>query len=1113
MSSAVTGKGVPVKVPNRSIRLSVLRLVRMAVAFVVVAGSLGLATVTATAQDGGSSCPSGTDNYSDVVAGTTHADDIACLLELGISDAGDTYRPGDDMTRSEMAAFMANAYEALTGTELPVAEHMFTDIEGDPNADDIARIANSTPVITTGTTDTTYEPDDPVIRVHMALFLTRFYEVVTGVEAPAADTEFTDIGDRNDEQQAAIGQLFGLKDPTGTPVTTGTTATTFSPSNNVTREQMASFVARMYRALDALPDPTEAPGAPTGVEVAISGEDGDALDVSWTAPEESGTSDVTGYVVQWKSGDDDYSEDNQSSVDDASASVGDLTQGDTYTFRVAAVSDDGQGDWSDEASGNPAVAPGLVGELTSKAGNSTLTLSWTAPEDDGGSEITGYVVSWRTGRQASADTADVAGDATGYTIMGLRNTANYSVWVAAVNAAGTGESASVPAGTDNVSVSPTPTEATAPQNVTVSQNPQAVGTGLAVSWTAPADDGGTVLLATGAYTVQHRCGDTGEWSDPGAAVDVVANKQVQNALITGLETGDACEVRVRANSYNDANDDKNQDGDEPTLNGDWAEGSGTPVTLPNAPTFAATDVTTAHQSLQITWTAPTEDGGSDITGYKVMWTAGIPAEATVPAEPQMYTITGLDNQYEYSITIKTITAVGESTAASDAQTGNPDPVPAAPTNVKAVPPPVVAGEEEDHSGTTLVVTWNAPSSNGTSAVTGYNVQRRTSVVLDDDGDVADEPGAWGNDAAVAAPMTTATLTGLTNDTSYDVRVQAQNDSDPNTADVQPQAGPFGVGSGTPATLPAVVAVQGTSPGETVVVPGYTSLDVLWAEPDDNGSDITHYLVRYARNVTGNEPFSSDRRVNAPLTRINLTGLAVGIPHVIQIQAVNGIGTGPNPTADFTGSTGLYPSAPASVTAVPEVDGAGTMLTVTWSKVTQTNGTGPVISYIVETLNTTTPGGWNSTTFDVANLTDTKADVEVDDGDTYLVRVKAVSGTNGSYGYLAGTVTAAGVPAAPAGVTAEVDEATSSTVNVEWTSIPESTETDITGYVVAWFNTDNQVTGSRGSAAVSGAGTGEYTITGLNPGEYTVTVVAVNHVGKSIPGSPETGDEPMVPVPE
>ena len=47
-------------------------------------------------------------------------------------------------------------------------------------------------------------------------------------------------------QAAAIGQIYALG------VTTGTSDTTYSPERNVTREEMASFVARMYRALDGM---------------------------------------------------------------------------------------------------------------------------------------------------------------------------------------------------------------------------------------------------------------------------------------------------------------------------------------------------------------------------------------------------------------------------------------------------------------------------------------------------------------------------------------------------------------------------------------------------------------------------------------------------------------------------------------------------------------------------------------------------------------------------------------------------------------------------------------------------------------------------------------------
>ena len=1138
MSSAVTGKGVPVKVPNRSIRLSVLRLVRMAVAFVVVAGSLGLATVTATAQSGGSSCPSdGAAAYSDVPESSFAYDDSRCLRELGISDAGDTYRPGDDMTRSEMAAFMANAYEALTGEEAPIADHAFTDIADDPNADDIARISPNGLAITTGTTDTTYSPDDPVIRAHMALFLTRLYERVAGSEAPAADTEFTDIAERNAEQQAAIGQLLGLG------VTTGTTPTTYSPTNNVTREQMASFVARMYRALDALPDPTEAPGAPTGVEVAISGEDGDALDVSWTAPEESGTSDVTGYVVQWKSGDDDYSADNQSSVDDTSASVADLTQGDTYTFRVAAVSDDGRGDWSDEASGNPAVAPGLVGDLKSVPGNSTLALSWTAPEDDGGSEITGYLVSWRTGRQSSADTADVAGDATGYTITGLDNTKNYSVWVQAINAAGTGDSASVPGGDSSVAVTPVPTKSTAPQNLSVTSGTD--GETLNVAWTAAADDGGTVLID---YSVEYRCvtadGNTG-WITTGlpasGQIPNVPTRQVQVTQIGTLTAGNACEVRVRANSYDDKNDNDSQDESgtppEPTLNSPPAEGSGTPVTLPGVPTTPA--VNPAHQSLQVTWGEPASDGGSDVTGYKITWDAGIKSDATVPAEPRSYIITGLNNSYQYAISITAITAVGESANSADvaaSEDTQPRAVSAAPTNVRASLAPLALpnGDPNPVAGTSLVVTWSAPPANGTEAVAGYVVQQRTSAIPDNPATPADDPttaGEWANvtltdDDDIA--KRTVVAAGLTAGDSYDFQVRATNDHD-DDSDTDMVGGLWSApASGTPSALPGLVTVAASG-----IIGGHQSLTITWGAPDDDGgNDVTSYIVKYASQM-GNSPFRTTT-VQAPLTRVTLTGLGNGVATLVQIQAVNARGAGSvldqqsTTVADDQGVVGTptpRAAAPTSVTAAPKADGDGTRITVSWNAVTRINAQGPVASYVVET---NSDGTWIAATAhgaDGAELTTIPATLtSVDivsaltgdgDGIKYQVRVRAQStlSVEGSWGYITGTVTSAGTPAAPDNVEVDAadERAVASTVTVTWDSVTEaqSATSEITGYVVSWHNPDNLVGGDRGSVRINGNTVGTYSIVGLSPGTYSVTVASVNHVGD---GAPSTAVEAVVPRP-
>ncbi len=92
--------------------------------------------------------------------------------------------------------------------------------------------------ITNGVTATTYEPTSSVTRWQMALYLTRAFTEAGGTLGTGADQGFTDIAGKSTEIQTAINQIKQLG------ITTGTTATTYSPDDNVTREQMAMFIER-----------------------------------------------------------------------------------------------------------------------------------------------------------------------------------------------------------------------------------------------------------------------------------------------------------------------------------------------------------------------------------------------------------------------------------------------------------------------------------------------------------------------------------------------------------------------------------------------------------------------------------------------------------------------------------------------------------------------------------------------------------------------------------------------------------------------------------------------------------------------------------------------------
>ncbi|MBT4677025.1 MAG: hypothetical protein HOB67_04140 [Acidimicrobiaceae bacterium] len=95
--------------------------------------------------------------------------------------------------------------------------------------------------ITKGTTDTTYSPADPVSRWQMALFLTRMATKGGATLGDGTDQGFVDISGKSAEIMTAINQLKQLG------VTVGKTATTYVPDDNVTREEMALFIARLLK--------------------------------------------------------------------------------------------------------------------------------------------------------------------------------------------------------------------------------------------------------------------------------------------------------------------------------------------------------------------------------------------------------------------------------------------------------------------------------------------------------------------------------------------------------------------------------------------------------------------------------------------------------------------------------------------------------------------------------------------------------------------------------------------------------------------------------------------------------------------------------------------------
>jgi Ca2+-binding RTX toxin-like protein len=442
---------------------------------------------------------------------------------------------------------------------------------------------------------------------------------------------------------------------------------------------------------------TATPGAPTGVTA--TGGVGTAT-VNWVAPVLNRVPQVvTSYSVEVRNsvtgvvGALRPAAGNVTTLDITGLAAG------SYTFRVlasnsAATPTDGPFSLASGATTvtSPAT-PGAPTIGTATGGNASATVRWTAPADPGGSAITSYVITVRTGTTVVRTVTGVSAALTSTVVNTLTNGTAYNFLVHAVNNGGAGPDSAA----SNVVTPAVPVTAPGAPTIGTATAGNAQAT---LTWTAPASNGGSAITGYTVTILNAANVTLGTRLSAGTGTSLV---------VTALTNGQAVHFRVAAtNSVGTGG----QSGDSNVV---------TPVapTAPGAPTGVTAVrviVPPSSGTIRVTWTAPASNGGSAITGYtvQILNAANGLVGTRLAGTATTLVVTGLVDGTSYHVTVTATNAIGTSVASAPSGTVIPATVPG------QVPTPTAV------SGTLFgavnaTVNWVAPASNGGTLITSYRI--------------------------------------------------------------------------------------------------------------------------------------------------------------------------------------------------------------------------------------------------------------------------------------------------------------------------------------------------------------------------------------------------------
>jgi fibronectin type 3 domain-containing protein len=433
-------------------------------------------------------------------------------------------------------------------------------------------------------------------------------------------------------------------------------------------------------------------------------------------------------------------------------------------------------------------------------------------------------------------------------------------------------------------------------------------------------------------------------------------------------------------------------------------------------------------AIDLSWQQPSKNGNATITNYKIYRGSSSGSESFLSdiGTNLSYADAGVQKGTRYYYEVTATNSVGEGPKSNEVNATVPSSpaVPSAPQHLAAL------------AGNQLVsLSWSTPASQGSSAITGYNVYRGSST---------------GGEALLANTGVTLVYndTGLVNGNTYFYEISAVN------------AVGEGQRSNEASATPSTSSNPPDAPVQLTPVAGNAQVSLTWS-PSASGGSPANFNVYRSLTQSGTYGLVASP-TSAYFTDVGLTN---GQTYWYEVDAQNqfGFSTNTTPVSATPTATGNPPDVPTGLVASP---GNG-LVSLTWSAPV---GGGTPTNYDVYRSNSQS-GTYQAIASPVST---SYLDSAVTNGQTYWYEVDA----HNSYGFSSNSTIASGTPSGPS------PEVYSVSGHVYVTG----TTTTISGATVT--------IGSNPIRSTLSDQTGWYSFTGLANGSYQLTASAVGYLNSS-----------------